>query len=72
MKNDNKKTIINYNEINNEIKDELTLICEEDQYGLNPETLYKNISNSTGTNEKLAELYDVSISLVKKIKSINT
>ena len=38
---------------------------------LNPETLYNNIKNSTGTDKKLAEIFDVSVDLVQRIKEIS-
>lgn len=37
---------------------------------LKPETLFKNIKNSSGTDERLAEIFAVDVELVKKIKEI--
>lgn len=64
--------MIEFEDISQELKDGLQTIADTDEFKtLNPETLYNGIRNSTGTNEKLAEFYDVEVQLVKKIKDIN-
>lgn len=37
---------------------------------LSPKTLFNNIKKSTGTNEKLAEIFAVDVNLVKRIKEV--
>lgn len=64
--------MIDYKDIPQELKDRLIAVAETDEFGtLNPETVYNGIRNSTGTNEKLAELYDVDVQLVQDIKELN-
>jgi hypothetical protein len=62
---------VSYENIDNQIKDELSIVCKTDEFGLNPESLYQNICRSKGDVNKLAELFEVDVELVKKIKEIN-
>lgn len=62
---------VSYENIDNQIKDELMVICKTDEFGLNPESLYQNICRSVGDVNKLAELFEVDVELIKKIKEIN-
>ncbi|MEA3485335.1 MAG: hypothetical protein U9R03_01360 [Candidatus Aerophobetes bacterium] len=55
--------------MNEELKAKLTTIVKDDPYGLREETLYKNILYSTGTDEKLSELFNVPIEIIREIKS---
>jgi len=57
--------------MDNQILTELEKYTKEDKYGLQVETLYRNIANSTGTDEKLAEIFMVPDILVRKIKEDN-
>jgi hypothetical protein len=57
----------NYEDLE-EIKQELEAISDNDPYGLSPKTLYKNILHSTGDDEALSRIFEVSLSLVKRIK----
>jgi len=57
-----------FEDLNDALKRELEEIVKEDPYGLQAETLYKNIYNSSGPEETLAKLYDVSTILVYKIR----
>ena len=50
------------------LKKKIEAVCETDPYGLSPQTLYKNIYHSSGSYVKLAEIFEVSPSLVKAIK----
>ena len=59
-----------YEHIPYEIKEQLELICLYDPYGLNPRTLFYNIYSSSGSYEKLAKIYDVPLSLVRRIKEL--
>ena len=58
----------NYKDIDQAIKEELEIIVQEDKHGLSAESLYANISNSSGPIEMLAEIFEVPISLVVRIK----
>ena len=58
-----------YDELDESIRLELEEVIKNDPYRLKPETLYKNIYNSTGSITKLAEIFDVKASVVRKIKS---
>lgn len=55
----------------------IQLLLEEavssDPYGLSPKTLYKNISASlqSCSTDRVAEIYDVSLSLTIMIKEFN-
>jgi len=52
--------------MNEQILVELEKYTKEDKYGLRVETLYRNISNSIGTDEKLAEFFAVPAILILK------
>ena len=45
--------------------------AQEDPYGLSPVSLYNNIANSSGSAEDLAKIFNVSLSLIESIRSIN-
>ena len=57
-----------YEDINTNIKNWLDEIVVEDKYGLDPKTLYYNIYNSLGEDNKLAEIFVVPIGLIKAVK----
>ena len=57
-----------FEDLNEKLKQEIEDIVKEDPFGLNAETLYKNIYNSSGPVEVLAELFNVSTMLVYKIR----
>jgi len=64
--------MIEYKDIPKDLQDRLIAVAETDEFGtLDPETVYNGIRNSTGTNEKLAEFYDVDVFLVQDIKELN-
>jgi hypothetical protein len=58
-----------YEDLDEELKQELEDVVKSDRYGLRAETLYKNIYNSKGVITKLAEIFAVRSSLVRKIKA---
>jgi hypothetical protein len=58
-----------YQELDEKLKLELEEIVLSDRYGLKAESLYKNIYNSYGNTETLAQIFAVKVSLVKKIKA---
>ncbi len=57
-----------YDELSDSLKNEIVEICKEDEYGLRPEFLYKNIFNSTGEVRTLAKLFVVSEQLILNIR----
>ena len=57
-----------YEEIDESLKEQLEDIVAEDEYGLQAKSLYNNILHSSGTDEKLSELFAVPVSLVRAIK----
>ena len=59
-----------YEELDEWLKDELKSIVSEDGYGLSPKTLYNNIRFSTGNNMELAKIFEVPVSLVTQIKML--
>lgn len=58
-----------YKDLDEKLKNELEEIVLSDRYGLQAESLYKNIYNSYGNTETLAKIFAVKISLVNKIKT---
>lgn len=58
-----------YEDLDTQLKLELEEIVLSDRYGLRAETLYKNIFNSTGPITTLAQIFEVSASVVRKIKA---
>lgn len=57
-----------YENIDQELKDKLIDICSKDPYSLAPQTLYRNILNSTGNYETLASIFAVPLDIIKEIK----
>ena len=49
-----------------ELKNKINFLIKDNQ---NPESLYRNIKKLTGTDEKLAELFNVPIEVVREIRS---
>ncbi len=60
-----------YEDLDEWLKEELKSIVSEDNYGLSPKTLYNNIRFSTGTNMELSKIFEVPYSLVTQIKMLN-
>lgn len=63
-----KENEMDYEDLEDEIKQALEAIADNDPYGLSPKTLYKNILCSTGDDEALSKIFEVPLSLVKRIK----
>lgn len=57
-----------YENADERVKEWLEEIVSEDEYGLNPESLYNNILNSTGDEKSLAEIFAVPVGLIRAIK----
>ena len=57
-----------YEDLSEELKERLEDAVVEDEYDLQANSLYKNILHSSGTDEKLSELFAVPVSLVRAIK----
>ena len=62
--------MIDYEDLNTNIKNWLEEIVQEDEHGLRASTLYKNIYNSTGDEKQLASIYDVPVGLIRAIKEL--
>ena len=60
--------MIDYKDLNTNIKNWLEEIASDDPYGLNPETLYKNIYSSTGDDKTLSKIFEVPVGLIRAIK----
>lgn len=60
-----------YEHLDDTLKAKLQMICDEDPYGLRPETLYSNIAYSVGDPQTLANLFEVPLPLVHEIKEAN-
>ena len=57
-----------FEDLPKELQIQIEDICDLDQYGLSPSALYKNVYNSTGSYEQLANIFEIMPSLVKAIK----
>ena len=62
--------MIEYKDLNTNIKNWLEEIVQEDEHELRAETLYKNIYNSTGDEKQLSSIYDVPVGLIRVIKEL--
>jgi len=58
-----------FEDLDERLKLELEEAVKSDNYGLEAKTLYQNIYNSTGLITTLAEIFDVKVSVVRKIKT---
>ena len=57
-----------FEELNKDLQNQIIDICNDDPYGLNPEFLYINIFNSTGSTQTLSKIFEVPETLIIKIK----
>jgi len=57
-----------FEDLPKELQIQIEDISDLDPYGLSPKTLYKNVYNSTGSYEQLANIFEIMPSLVKAIK----
>ena len=62
--------MIDYDDLNTNIKNWLEEIVQEDEHGLRAGTLYKNIYNSTGDEKQLSQLFEVPVGLIRAIKDL--
>lgn len=60
-----------FNELPQQLQEQIKQISESDKYNLNPQTLYQNIYNSTGSYSKLSEIFEVPLKLIKEIKELS-
>lgn len=60
-----------FNKIPQHLQTQIEKIGKSDKFGINPETIYRNIFNSTGPHSKLAEIFEVPLQLVKEIKELS-
>ena len=63
--------MMDYKDLPHSIQVMLEGYAQEDPYGLSPVSLYNNIANSSGSSEDLAKIFNVSLSLIESIRSIN-
>ena len=64
--------MIEYEYLPVSVQDQLEEIADTNEFDVTEaETIYNGIRSATGTNEKLAFLYEVPIELVEEIKAIN-
>jgi len=59
-----------YEDINENIREWLESIVAEDEYGLQAESLYNNILNSSGDEKSLASIYAVPVGLIRAIHDL--
>ena len=59
-----------YEDADKRVKEWLEEIVAEDEYGLQAETLYNNILNSTGEEKSLSEIFAVPVGLIRAIKEL--
>jgi hypothetical protein len=57
-----------FEDLANDVKKELLEAVKNDPYDLNVKTLYKNIYSSSGSMEMIATIFEVSTTLVARIK----
>ena len=57
-----------FEELKESLQNQIIDICKDDEYNLNPEFLYTNILNSTGSTQTLSKVFEVPEILVIKIK----
>ena len=59
-----------YENADTHVKEWLEDIVAEDEYGLQAETLYNSILNSTGEEKSLSEIFAVPVGLIRAIKEL--
>ena len=64
----NTKQMLDFEELEISLQKEIIDICEDDQYNLDPKTLYKNIFNSKGDIQTLSKVFEVPELLIIEIK----
>lgn len=57
-----------FEELKESLQNQIIDICKDDEYNLNPEFLYTNILNSTGSTQTLSKVFEVPEILIIKIK----
>lgn len=60
--------MIDYDSLKKKLKEEIQSVCDNDPYGLSPQSLYKNIYRSSGSDKTLAKIFEVSPQMIKDIK----
>jgi len=60
--------MIDYDSLQKKLKEEIQSVCDNDIYGLSPKTLYCNIYRSSGSDETLAKIFEVSPQMIRAIK----
>lgn len=57
-----------YSKLTKMAREELAYLCKYDKYGLRPESLFDRIKNSKGDCKTLAEIFEISLDIVKEIR----
>ena len=60
---------MDFNELPEDIKNEFIEAVKGDT--LSPESLYKNVINSTGTTGQIANIFELPFGLVLKVRELN-
>ena len=60
---------MNFNELPKDIQDEFIKAVEDDT--LSPESLYRNVVNSTGTTAQIANIFELPFGLVLKVRELS-
>jgi len=69
--NKRKQMIEEYNEIDSELKKELKLAVRYSKKSINPVRLYYIIKGDEYNDEEISEEYNLSVEVVKKIRTTN-
>ncbi|WNL30180.1 hypothetical protein [Aliarcobacter cryaerophilus] len=60
--------MLDFEELEISLQKQIIDICEDDQYNLDPKTLYRNIFNSKGDIQTLSKVFEVPELLIIEIK----
>ena len=64
----NIKQMLDFEDLETSLQKQIINICEDDEYNLDPKTLYRNIFNSKGAIQTLSKVFEVSELLIIQIK----
>ncbi len=64
----NIKQMLDFEDLETSLQKQIIDICEDDEYNLDPKTLYGNIFNSKGDIQTLSKVFEVPELLIIEIK----
>ncbi len=64
----NIKQMLDFEDLETSLQKQIIDICEDDEYNLDPKTLYRNIFNSKGDIQTLSKVFEVAELLIIQIK----